>query len=456
MSITVILADEIVRTDRASIPDEAMSLVRAMFVDHVGIAFMGHQFTGEGLIGYARELGGAQEALLLGTDVHAPAEIAAGVNGQLAQNAGMENTGPGLHAGPLVVHTALAVGQRTGASGAEVLTAIALGYDLNARFHLARTADEDLRHLNMVGAAVAARLLGLDVGATADALSMAWEFPMRQRLYLKPKIPKRVSAFPMGHLFTARSRHPGSGHGPATDTRTWWMRSTSWGTSTTSTLSPGRSPGYESITRGLFLKPYVASHLCHMVLQTVSELVDANDDRPRGDHEDRRRVTAHLHDSPPERSFTGHLLGEHLQRRVGDLDGGPSRTARTRLVYAGATGRSLIESLGGEGSHCRAPACNRRPGTKGIPRGGRLGPARDGWTGSDRGPRRMAETYGSPDHPDDPCKMLEEKFLRVSRAHPRTPQKPRTAWSQVEPRSNGYDDIRELTPDLVSWWLVVG
>ena len=64
----------------------------------------------------------------------------------------MENTGPGLHAGPLVVHTALAMGQRTGAGGADMLTAIALGYDLNARFHLARTADEDLRHLNIGGA----------------------------------------------------------------------------------------------------------------------------------------------------------------------------------------------------------------------------------------------------------------------------------------------------------------
>ena len=126
----------------------------------------------------------------------------------------MENTGPGLHAGPLVVHTALAMGQRTGAGGADMLTAIALGYDLNARsFHLAPASLPQTQgtpqtrifdHLNMVGAAVAAKLLGLDIGTTADALSMAWEFPMRRRLYLKPKVPKRVSAFPMGHLFTAR------------------------------------------------------------------------------------------------------------------------------------------------------------------------------------------------------------------------------------------------------------
>ena len=275
MNVTRTLAEEIVRTDRDCIPDDAADLARSMLVDHVGIAFMGHRFTGEGLIGNARDLGGQEDAILLGTRYYAPAEVAAGVNGQLAQNAGMENTGPGLHAGPLVVHTALAVGQRTGASGADVLTAIALGYDLNARFHLARTADEDLRHLNMVGAAVAAKLLGLDVGTTADALSMAWEFPMRRRLYLKPKVPKRVSAFPMGHLFTARAgvqaalmaRH---GYPNLVD------EIDQLGDEYDLDALVVRSPGYESITHGLFLKPYVASHLCHMVLQTVSELVEAN------------------------------------------------------------------------------------------------------------------------------------------------------------------------------------
>ena len=72
MSVTRNLAEEIVRTDRDCIPDDAADLVRSMLVDHVGIAFMGHRFTGEGLIGYARDLGGQEDATLLGTRYYAP------------------------------------------------------------------------------------------------------------------------------------------------------------------------------------------------------------------------------------------------------------------------------------------------------------------------------------------------------------------------------------------------
>ena len=444
MSVTSILADEIVRTDRASIPDEAMGLVRAMFVDHVGIAFMGHQFTGDGLIGYAREVGGSEEALLLGTDVYAPAEVAAGVNGQLAQNAGMENTGPGLHAGPLVVHTALAVGQRTGASGSEVLTAIALGYDLNARFHLARTADEDLRHLNMVGAAVASRLLGLDVGATADALSMAWEFPMRQRLYLKPKIPKRVSAFPMGHLFTARGGIQAAlmathGYPNLVD------EIDQLGDEYDLDALTRRSPGYDSITRGLFLKPYVASHLCHMVLQTVSELVEANEVFPA----EITRVEVGLphiytipHQSDPspdtfwESIYSAQWAISMVAHRVPP---GPDWCNGERL--ADPSSRALAERVRIV-EHPQATAALARKDFLAV----------DGWVRIETAGRvltaakSMAETYGSPATPMTPA-MLREKFLRVSEP---TLGRPRTeaAWDQLN-QVDEVDDIRDLTRCLV-------
>ncbi len=443
MSVTRVLADEIVGTDPASIPDEAMDLVRAMFVDHVGIAFMGHQFTGEGLIGYARDLGGAAEALLLGTDVYAPMEIAAGVNGQLAQNAGMENTGPGLHAGPLVVHAALAVGQKTGASGADVLAAIALGYDLNARFHLARTADEDLRHLTMVGAAVAARLLRLDVDTTADALSMAWEFPMRQRLYLKPKVPKRVSAFPMGHLFTARS-----GIQAALMARYGYPNLADeidqLGDEYDLDALTRRSPGYESITRGLFLKPYVASHLCHMVLQTVSELVDANEIAPG----EITRVEVglphiytipHQSDPSPETFWESIYSAEWAISMVAHrVPPGPDWCTPGRL--ADPSSRALAR---------RVRIVEHPPATAALARKDFL--AVDGWVRLETGGRvltgtkTMAETYGSPTTPMTSM-MLEEKFLRVSEPTLGR-RRAQSAWSQLS-RVDECGDVRELTPVL--------
>ena len=443
MSVTRALAEEIVDTEPCSIPEPAMNLVRAMFVDHVGIAFMGHQFTGQGLVGYARDVGGRGEALLLGTGMHAPAEIAAGVNGQLAQNAGMENTGPGLHAGPLVVHTALAVGQRTGASGTDVLAAIALGYDLNARFHLARTADEDLRHLNMVGAAVAAKLLALDVDTTADALSMAWEFPMRQRLYLKPKTPKRVSAFPMGHLFTARC-----GVQAALMARYGYPNLVDeidqLGDEYDLDALVRRSPGYESITRGLFLKPYVASHLCHMVLQTVSELVEAHDIRPD-------QITSlqaglphiytipHQHDPAPETFWESIYSVQWAVSMVAHrVPPGPDWCTPAQL--ADPSSRALAEKV---------RIVEHPPATAALGRKDFLGV--DGWVRLEAhgrqfsGTRSMAETHGSPTTPMAPA-MLEEKFLRVSEPTLGRSQA-RAAWGRL----NGIDqieDVRELVSVL--------
>ena len=443
MSVTRTLAQEILETRQESIPAEAMDLVKAMFVDHIGIAFMGYQFTGDGLIGYARELGGAAEALFVGTDLYGPAEIAAGVNGQLAQNAGMENTGPGLHAGPLAVHTALAVGQRTGASGADVLAAIALGYDLNARFHLARTADEDLRHLNMVGAAVAAKLLGLDIGTTADALSMAWEFPMRQRLYLKPKVPKRVSAFPMGHLFTARSgvqaalmaRH---GYPNLVD------EIDQLGDEYDLDALTRRSPGYESVTRGLFLKPYVASHLCHMVLQTVSEIVEANEVDPG-------EITAievglphiytipHQSDPSPDTFWESIYSAQWAVAMVAHrVPPGPDWCTPERL--ADPSLRALAE---------RVRIVEHPPATAALLRKDFL--AVDGWVRLETGGRvltgakTMAETYGSPTTPMTPA-MLREKFLRVTEPT-LGPRRAEAAWERLN-EIDEVDDVRELTAVL--------
>lgn len=443
MSVTRTLAREIVDTDRGSIPEPAMNLVRAMFVDHVGIAFMGHQFTGEGLVGYAQDIGGRGEALLLGTGMYVPAEIAAGVNGQLAQNAGMENTGPGLHAGPLVVHTALAVGQRTGAGGAEVLAAIALGYDLNARFHLARTADEDLRHLNMVGAAVAAKLLGLDVVATSNALSLAWEFPMRQRLYLKPKTPKRVSAFPMGHLFTARC-----GVQAALMARYGYPNLVDEIDQLGDEYDLGalvvRSPGYESITRGLFLKPYVASHLCHMVLQTVSELVETHDIRP-GEITSIEAGLPHIytiphqHDPEPgnfwESIYSVQWAISMVAHRVPP---GPDWCTAARL--ADPSSKALAKKV---------RIVEHPPATAALGRKDFLGV--DGWVCLEArgeefgGIRSMAATFGSPTTPMTPA-MLEEKFLRVGEPTLGRRQA-RAAWERLNDIDQ-LDDVRELVPVL--------
>lgn len=180
--VTRALAAEIANTPFDSIPATALAAAKRLLIDHVGITYMGAAFTGSALHAYAREVGGRPEAVLIGTDLRVPAELAAGINAQVCRNTDFEETGPGTHVGPLCVHTALAVGQRVGASGRAVLGAIALGYALCARFHFARGSDwprTSMVHHRTVAAAIAARLLGQDAETTARTLSLAWEIPPR-------------------------------------------------------------------------------------------------------------------------------------------------------------------------------------------------------------------------------------------------------------------------------------
>ena len=181
-SVTAKLAAEVAETPFDAIPGSALEAIKRLVIDHVGITYMGAVFTGEALIAYAQELGGRPEAVLIGAGIKVPAELAAGINAQLCRNTDFEETGPGTHVGPLIAHTALAVGQRVRASGRDVLAAAALGYALCARFHFARGEDwprTSVVHHRTVAAAIASRLLGHDAAMTARALSLAWEFPPR-------------------------------------------------------------------------------------------------------------------------------------------------------------------------------------------------------------------------------------------------------------------------------------
>jgi 2-methylcitrate dehydratase PrpD len=180
--VTSRLAAEFAGTPGDAIPVAAIAAVKRLLIDHVGITYLGAAFTGREILAYARELGGRPEAVLIGDGTKVPAELAAGVNSQTCRNTDFEETGPGTHIGPLVVHTALAVGQRVGASGRDVLAAATMGYMLGARFHFARVKDwprTSIVHHRTVAAAIAARLMGYDAARMVRTLSLAWELPPR-------------------------------------------------------------------------------------------------------------------------------------------------------------------------------------------------------------------------------------------------------------------------------------
>ncbi|MFE3449006.1 MmgE/PrpD family protein [Nonomuraea sp. NPDC059194] len=130
----------------------------------------------------ARGLGGPPEATIIGTSCRVGAPAAALAGGALAHMLDFDDTHAGglVHATAPVLPVALAVGEETGASGAEVLTAALVGYETICRLGAAVPHGFHSRGLHATSACgvfaaalVAARLYGLSHGQAVHALGIA-------------------------------------------------------------------------------------------------------------------------------------------------------------------------------------------------------------------------------------------------------------------------------------------
>jgi 2-methylcitrate dehydratase PrpD len=102
-----------------------------------------HLKPGEMAIRYARGQGGVAEATVITTDITTSAVNAALVNGMFAHADETDDFEPvtKAHPGCAVVPAALAMAEREGRSGIELLSAVTLGYDVCCRFLLALGPD---------------------------------------------------------------------------------------------------------------------------------------------------------------------------------------------------------------------------------------------------------------------------------------------------------------------------
>ncbi|HXF67957.1 MAG TPA: MmgE/PrpD family protein [Burkholderiales bacterium] len=134
-------------------------------------------------IRFARAQGGNAEACVVATGIVTTAITAALANGMFAHADETDDFEPETkaHPGSAVVPAALAMGEREGRSGAELIAAVALGYDLCCRFLLALGPDlvrashrsAEGTSSTMGAAAAAASLARLDEDGMRTALSYA-------------------------------------------------------------------------------------------------------------------------------------------------------------------------------------------------------------------------------------------------------------------------------------------
>jgi len=138
---------------------------------------------GQIAIGYVRTLGGTAEACVATTDIVTTAVNAAFANGMLAHADETDDFHPftKAHPGCSVVPAALAMAERERTSGATLIRAVVLGYDLACRFLMAlgpdsvRAADRSAEgYSSTFGAtAAAAAIAGFDEARMRFAISYA-------------------------------------------------------------------------------------------------------------------------------------------------------------------------------------------------------------------------------------------------------------------------------------------
>jgi 2-methylcitrate dehydratase PrpD len=119
------------------IPDDVVTLAKAVLIDYLGAALAGSQRPhSQQALAMSRELGGAPQATVLGTSEQTSIDRAAFLNGMFGSSTPQlddvckESLGhPGVGTHPAV----LAVGEYRNASGKEAIVAIVAGYELSWR-----------------------------------------------------------------------------------------------------------------------------------------------------------------------------------------------------------------------------------------------------------------------------------------------------------------------------------
>jgi len=175
------LVEYVCRTTFNDVPEPAMKVTRNQLLAVLGTTIAGSAAEGcETVVNLAKELGGRGEASILIHGGKVPAEKAAFANGVMARALDFcDALAPGAHIGAAAIPAALAAAELAGGvSGAEFLTAVAVGTEVGVRLNLDESQYDGFDPTGVcvpfASTAAAAKVLRLSEKETWDALALAF------------------------------------------------------------------------------------------------------------------------------------------------------------------------------------------------------------------------------------------------------------------------------------------
>lgn len=163
-SLTERLVDAVMGVDGPSIPQPAIDVARQVVVDGVAVMLAGSAEplgVGRLVTGWVRDNGGAPESSVVAGDVKVPAMAAAFANGTMGHALDFDNMSqPRNHPMSPTLPAILALAEKYGLPGSDVLSALVVSFEVQGRLRLASTGLDTGKGLHKPGT------IGL-VGATA-------------------------------------------------------------------------------------------------------------------------------------------------------------------------------------------------------------------------------------------------------------------------------------------------
>ncbi|MBN1843134.1 MAG: MmgE/PrpD family protein [Deltaproteobacteria bacterium] len=182
MTYTERLIDNIIHSEKESIPAEVIEHTKIFILDTLGCAIGGYcTKIGKQIVAQAEEFRGGGEASLIGTEGTVSLPLACWANSTLANLLDMDDVYAGAaHQANCLVPTAIGVGEAQNASGLEVIHAIVVGFEVGSRIMMysmpslskARTYFPSTWQI-FDAVTVAGKLLGLGEKQLYDAFGLA-------------------------------------------------------------------------------------------------------------------------------------------------------------------------------------------------------------------------------------------------------------------------------------------
>ena len=266
---------------------ETVEQLERLLIDHLACACGGAYLPwGRGLVNWAAPYAGTGESQVIGSTMRTSAPIAAFLNATAAHGMELDDTHDASlsHPGAAVMATALAVGADTNATGEDILTAMAVGYEMTCRAGMATGASilefgfHPTALFGGFGAcAVAARLYGLDRQGLEDAwgllLSMiggSAQFSQDPRGTVVKRLHGGFGA-KNGILAAQLARQGLSGPSRALDGRFGLLSLFGQGDSLPEKLDP--DDGAPLAVHRISLKPYPCCRLFHSTIDAAREVL---------------------------------------------------------------------------------------------------------------------------------------------------------------------------------------